>query len=192
MFEVVQWLRRGLFPQKEKPKCLCCGKCCESFGGHLQASKADLQRWRQLGRDDLLSRVNRLGWIWVDPQTQKPVGRCPFLIRTDAATARCEINEVKPDICRAYPTLAHSRRCLRGVLLGLVLTFSCGLFGESPLSRSEVWCEAAEAPLSVRSLEYGASHPQSLRRSNRRSGSGGRAARRRRRRLDLGGAAPPG
>lgn len=67
-----------------------------------------------MGREDLLVRVNRLGWIWTDPQTGKPEPRCPFLLRTGPDAAHCAIHEIKPDICRAYPTLAHGRRCLRG------------------------------------------------------------------------------
>ena len=67
--------------EKHETRCLCCGDCCESFGGHLQASEHDQQRWRREGRDDLLARVNRLGWIWVDPETKEPLDRCPFIER---------------------------------------------------------------------------------------------------------------
>jgi Fe-S-cluster containining protein len=97
--------------------CLQCGQCCESFGGHLHASPRDLKRWREQGRQDLLDGVNRLGWIWVDPQTKQPLDTCPHLDRSDPLHARCGIHEVKPDMCRAYPTLAHGNRCLRGVFL---------------------------------------------------------------------------
>lgn len=114
------WLRSWTFRQEKKEtKCLGCGKCCESFGGHLTTSRADIERWERLGRTDLLSRVNRLGWIWVDPQTKRLEERCPFLEQTGPENARCIIHEIKPDICRAYPTLAHARRCLRGVFLNL-------------------------------------------------------------------------
>jgi len=102
---------------KETPTCLQCGQCCESFGGHLHASPRDLQRWREKGRQDLLHSVNRLGWIWVDPQTKQPLATCPHLDRSDPEHARCAIQEIKPDMCRAYPTLAHGKRCLRGVFL---------------------------------------------------------------------------
>jgi Fe-S-cluster containining protein len=113
-----RWLRKGTVGRKERISgCLCCGKCCELFGGHLNASKADIERWRNLGREDLLNRVNRCGWIWVDPDTKRLEETCPFLRRTEPETAHCAIHDVKPDICRAYPTLAHGRRCLRGVFL---------------------------------------------------------------------------
>ena len=106
---------------KARPKgpktCLQCGQCCESFGGHLHATPRDLQRWREAGRLDLLDRVNHLGWIWVDPQTKKLVSTCPHLDRSDPEHVRCAIHEIKPDMCRDYPTLAHGKRCLRGVFL---------------------------------------------------------------------------
>lgn len=105
-------------PERAK-RCLGCGRCCESFGGHLEASRADLARWRSLGRDDLLRRVSAIGWLWIDPATGKLEPSCPFLLRTGPDSAICAIHEVKPDICRDYPTLAHGHRCLRGVFLGL-------------------------------------------------------------------------
>lgn len=117
-----RWLQRlGFLQEKKETKCLGCGKCCESFGGHLRVSPADIERWQRLGRAGLLSRVNRLGWIWVDPQTQRLEERCPFLERTGPETAHCTIHSIKPDICRAYPTIAHGRRCLRGGFLSLTL-----------------------------------------------------------------------
>lgn len=119
MSALEQWLRRILnHEEKGETRCLCCGACCESFGGHLNASKYDLERWQREGREDLLCRVNRLGWIWVDPDTKQPEKRCPFLERKVGETALCLINETKPDMCRSYPTLAHGSRCLRGVFLG--------------------------------------------------------------------------
>lgn len=119
MLEILnQWLH-GNATRAEPPVagCLCCGECCESFGGHLNASKSDLERWQRQGRADLLSRVNRLGWIWVDPLTKQMEQRCPFLAKMENETVLCSINDTKPDMCRAYPTLAHGRRCLRGVFL---------------------------------------------------------------------------
>lgn len=97
--------------------CACCGRCCTYFGGHLHASDHDLKRWRQQGREDLLSRVNLLGWIWVDPETGQMLDPCPFLEQADEQRWICSINDTKPDICRDYPTLAHGKRCLRGVFL---------------------------------------------------------------------------
>lgn len=113
-----QWFRSKMTrTEKQETRCACCGECCESFGGHLNASRTDLERWRGQGRDDLLDRVNRLGWIWVDPRTKQPEKRCPFIERTGPDKACCGIYETRPAICRDYPTLAHGRRCLRGGFL---------------------------------------------------------------------------
>ncbi|WP_432822920.1 YkgJ family cysteine cluster protein [Trichloromonas sp.] len=118
MTTLLAWLRKKHILRGSEPvQCLGCGQCCEAFGGHLRASKADLSRWQELGRTDLLARVNRLGWIWVDPENGQPENHCPFLQRVNDKTAHCSIHEVKPDMCRDYPTLAHEKRCLRGVFL---------------------------------------------------------------------------
>ena len=127
---ITHWLKRHLNDEEKKEtRCLCCGDCCESFGGHLNASKWDLERWRNQGREDLLVRVNRLGWIWTDGQTGQMVDRCPFIERVDERTAICSIQETKPDICRAYPTLAHGRRCLHGVFLKVIIPVLPGAAG---------------------------------------------------------------
>ncbi len=104
-------------PRVEGHRCLCCGRCCESFGGHLNASRPDLARWRRLGRTDLLRRVSAVGWIWIDPETGLLERSCPFLERVGPDRQLCAIEDVKPDMCRDYPTLAHGRACLRGVFL---------------------------------------------------------------------------
>jgi len=119
---VIESLKRWLLGattgvQKEETRCLCCGDCCAEFGWHLNASRTDQERWRSEGRTDLLDRVNRLGWIWVDPQTKQSGQACPFLERTGPRNACCSIYETRPAICRDYPTLAHGRRCLHGVFL---------------------------------------------------------------------------
>lgn len=103
--------------ERKETGCLCCGKCCKSFGGHLHAYRHDLDRWQREGREDLLSRVNRLGWIWVDPVTRELEERCPFIVDISDEQAICAIQDTKPDICRDYPTLAHGKRCLQGVFL---------------------------------------------------------------------------
>ena len=138
---ITHWFKRQVNEEEKKEtRCLCCGQCCESFGWHLNASKADQQRWLNQGREDLLVRVNRLGWIWTNPQTGQPEERCPFLERLDEKTVVCGIQETKPDICRSYPTLAHGRRCLRGVFLRVVVPVAvCGACEFEAVANS-VWC----------------------------------------------------
>ena len=110
------WLHK-VFKKEAEISCLSCGDCCRQFSWHLRASDRDLVRWRELGRDDLLARVNRLGWIWVDPKTKGPLPLCPYLVEVAPDKAHCGIHEIKPDVCRAYPTEAHYKTCLKGVFL---------------------------------------------------------------------------
>lgn len=114
------WVRERVAARRARPPpprgCRGCGTCCELFGGHLRACRTDLDRWRAEGRDDLLRRTSPLGRLWLDPATGRTVARCPFLARDGPDAARCAIHETKPEICRAYPTLAHGRRCARGIL----------------------------------------------------------------------------
>lgn len=102
---------------KKQANCLQCGTCCEEFGWHLHASERDLQRWCEHGRQDLVDGTNELGWIWVHPVTKERLHRCPHIDRSDPEHVRCAIHEIKPDMCRDYPTLAHGKRCLRGMFL---------------------------------------------------------------------------
>ncbi|MDD2366819.1 MAG: YkgJ family cysteine cluster protein [Desulfuromonadaceae bacterium] len=118
MFEILKQLF-SISSNDEKPQtcCLCCGDCCEAFGGHLHASENDKERWRREGREDLLARINRLDWIWVDPETKQPLERCPFITSIPENRKICAIQDTKPDICRDYPTLAHEKRCLHGFFM---------------------------------------------------------------------------
>jgi Fe-S-cluster containining protein len=106
----------------EPSGCLACGMCCELFGGYLRASKADLQRWRQHGREDLLSLVGPNDWIWMEAQDDRRGRPCPFLQRSQEDEARCGIHDVKPDMCRAYPSLDHGRHCVRGIYIPLSIS----------------------------------------------------------------------
>ncbi|MDD5287197.1 MAG: YkgJ family cysteine cluster protein [Desulfuromonadaceae bacterium] len=119
MLEALNQLLRGCFKRKTPGKtgCACCGRCCEAFGGHLHASARDLARWEHESRDDLLKHVNRLDWIWVDPETKKLLDPCPFIKQIADNKKICGIYETRPDICRDYPTLAHGHRCLSGGFL---------------------------------------------------------------------------
>lgn len=88
--------------------------CCELYGHALHAEEGDLTRWRAAGRPDLVRRVGPGGRLWVDPETGAHQETCPFLEQIDPESARCAIHALKPAVCRAYPTRAHRRRCVRG------------------------------------------------------------------------------
>ena len=98
-----------------EPGCRACGHCCEQFGGFLKASEADLERWKKLGREDLLAHAGETGWLWLDPETGHRLQGCPYLRRNRDGKVLCDIHAIKPDICRAYPTEAVGRRCVCGV-----------------------------------------------------------------------------
>ena len=95
--------------------CRACGVCCEIYGNTLRVGKADIERWRAAGRIDLVLMVGEKGQIWMDPSTGKHLEDCPFLKREGLESAVCRIHELKPDICRGYPTRVHGFRCLRGI-----------------------------------------------------------------------------
>ena len=96
--------------------CLCCGACCKEFSWHLTTEPADIARWKLENREDLLARVNHLGWIWYDPASGMRLECCPFLTKNDQDLHICGINDTKPAICRDYPTMAHDRLCIQGRL----------------------------------------------------------------------------
>ena len=115
------WLKR-LFGEKETQTCLACGECCKAFSWHLKVSPRDIERWRDLGREDIIAHVNlKRGWIWYDPETRDPLPLCPYLVQTAPDKAHCGIHEIKPDVCTDYPKLTHGGRCWRGLVLGLLL-----------------------------------------------------------------------
>lgn len=116
MVDAICRLWQKIQPNKQMGRrgCRSCGHCCELFGGYLHASSCDIERWRRLGRDDLLAMVNSTGWIWIHPDRSTRGERCPFLKRLDSDHAICAIHDIKPDICRDYPSLDHGRHCVRG------------------------------------------------------------------------------
>lgn len=109
-------IKKLLHPEPDS--CLACGTCCREFSWHLKAGERDLARWRELGRDDLLARVNGLGWLWVDPETGVREEICPYLVETSPDQTHCSIHDIKPDICHRYPTYETGHRCVKGLYLG--------------------------------------------------------------------------
>ncbi len=102
------WVETGM----EGFACIQCGRCCAQIGYPKSAGEADVARWRAAGRNDILRWVGlkrqRKGAggcrIWIEPGTNRPVDRCPWLMRQPGSHRyQCAIHEVKPDICRLYP-----------------------------------------------------------------------------------------
>jgi Fe-S-cluster containining protein len=94
--------------------CIRCGHCCRNLVDAYRGcvSDADLVRWREAGREDVLAFVetldlghgNLLHTAWVDPVTGDDVEACPWLAELpDGTSYACGIESVKPDHCRAYP-----------------------------------------------------------------------------------------
>jgi Fe-S-cluster containining protein len=93
--------------------CRQCGQCCRFLDYRNEVGPADVARWRTMGRSDILRWVGvyrrndaqPVYRIWVDPATGQPAAFCPFL-KSNASGNRwvCGIHEVKPEICRQYPT----------------------------------------------------------------------------------------
>ena len=93
--------------------CRQCGRCCRALDYHSEVQAADIARWRSMGRSDILRWVGVYRHteaqptyrIWVDPVTGQPAASCPFL-KSNASGNRwvCGIHDVKPEICRQYPT----------------------------------------------------------------------------------------
>jgi len=92
--------------------CRQCGDCCNFLDYHDALTQADVERWKQLGRQDILDWVSvsrtpngKSGYrIWVEPKTGKMIDRCPFLKPLSTENHwLCRIHDVKPCICREYP-----------------------------------------------------------------------------------------
>lgn len=92
--------------------CRQCGQCCRELNYHHSVTAADVARWQDLGREDILAWVGRFRrrdggeayQIWVIPGTNRFAERCPFLKQgTSSHLWVCGIHDVKPIICRQYP-----------------------------------------------------------------------------------------
>jgi Fe-S-cluster containining protein len=100
-------------------QCRQCGRCCRELNFRHQLLETDYQCWIQSGRNDILEwvAVHRRGGkiisfsIWVVPGTLTFAAQCPWLRKTDIEGLwRCDIHDVKPEICRQYPgTRKHAR-----------------------------------------------------------------------------------
>lgn len=84
-------------------ECNQCGKCCIKYGdGGLSASDSEIEFW-EIFRPHIHSYVSD-GAIWIDPKTNQPLKRCPWLIKApDQDKYFCEIYYDRPDDCKYYP-----------------------------------------------------------------------------------------
>ncbi|MFO7753619.1 MAG: YkgJ family cysteine cluster protein [Desulfobacteraceae bacterium] len=99
--------------------CARCGGCCRDLGFSDQCFETDVQRWRALGRDDIIARVGCSQGkdgaakyrIWIDPESGTLSEICPWLSESEkGGQYYCRIQDIKPDICREYPfTRKHAR-----------------------------------------------------------------------------------
>ncbi len=82
-------------------ECICCGDCCNGYGGTV-ISGADIEkiaRFLDMDRDLFLETYcvkSPNGWMIA----QREDGFCHFV-----KDKRCSIHPVKPRICRAWPYL---------------------------------------------------------------------------------------
>jgi len=84
-------------------ECNQCGKCCESYSdGGLSASADEINFW-EIFRPEIYSFVSR-GNIWIDPDTDKQLERCPWLRQLpNQRKYVCDIYNDRPDDCKHYP-----------------------------------------------------------------------------------------
>ena len=77
----------GIETGMERFACQQCGQCCRDLDYHAEVFAEDVDRWRALGRKDILDwvAVTRHGdgsetyQIWVTPGTNRFAAPCPFL-----------------------------------------------------------------------------------------------------------------
>ena len=85
--------------------CNQCGKCCIKYGGNLGvATGNDLEVW-ELEKPELLDFIysENLPDIWISPTDGEELNHCPWLYTKTVNKYACEINDVRPTVCRNYP-----------------------------------------------------------------------------------------
>ncbi|MDD9903913.1 MAG: YkgJ family cysteine cluster protein [Rhodospirillaceae bacterium] len=91
--------------------CTACGKCCLEGAGWLPVVEADIARW-ETSAPHVLRYVawegeagERRGGLSRSVVTGRETTRCPFVRkRRGRAEYYCRIYEVRPQVCRRYPT----------------------------------------------------------------------------------------
>lgn len=85
--------------------CTDCGTCCLEGASRLPLTAADVARWEQ-------AAPHLLDWVEADgkelrtrPLTARSSTRCPWIRkRRNRDSYYCRIYEVRPEVCRRYPT----------------------------------------------------------------------------------------
>jgi Fe-S-cluster containining protein len=94
-------------------QCRQCGNCCRNLSYHKDCTASDYNRWKMLGRADILDKIKVVYppgsktpeyRIWVTPETGQFYDICPWLVRSGRkGRYACRIQEIKPEYCRQYP-----------------------------------------------------------------------------------------
>jgi Fe-S-cluster containining protein len=81
--------------------CLTCGACCRTGSdGRILVPEEDLERWRALGRDDLV-RATQPGHFGERAFATRPDGSCVHLGTAESPHA-CAIYAVRGTTCREF------------------------------------------------------------------------------------------
>ncbi|GAB4209317.1 MAG: hypothetical protein OHK0013_28610 [Sandaracinaceae bacterium] len=81
--------------------CLACGACCRTgYDGRILVPAADLVRWKRLGREDLLAKLQP-GHFGEMAFATTPDGACVHLGVPGAPNA-CAIYEIRGTTCREF------------------------------------------------------------------------------------------
>jgi Fe-S-cluster containining protein len=81
--------------------CLACGACCRSgHDGRILVPAEDLLRWRRLGREDLIERLQP-GHFGELAFATTPAGACVHLGTAEGPNV-CAIYEVRGTTCREF------------------------------------------------------------------------------------------
>ncbi len=108
--EVLGLVIAGRFFRLGKPRvadpalCRRCGECCMSVS-KVRATPADIQRWIEEEREEVLSRLRiteREGVLVTDGTLRLGDSGCSFL-EAGAEGYACRIHDTKPEVCAEYP-----------------------------------------------------------------------------------------
>jgi len=81
-------------------ECLPCGACCYQRTGTILVSEADIDRWRDAGRHDILEQIEP-GHFGFQAFKMSAAGCCVFHGTPEHANA-CAIYEDRADVCRDF------------------------------------------------------------------------------------------